>query len=89
MTAIPKPSKAKKTASARPQLTEYDYQEIGEKLNDAQEFESVVEITIFHQKKHKTFVGVISSANGQTGELSLRAGYVDVKINMNDIVSIK
>ncbi|MGN7409987.1 YolD-like family protein [Sporosarcina sp. SAFN-010] len=89
MVGIPKPAKAKKVASARPQLTEYDYQEIGEKLNDAQEFESVVEITIFHQKKHKSFVGVISSADGQTGVMSLRVNYEDIKINMNDIVSIK
>ncbi|MBD7909638.1 YolD-like family protein [Sporosarcina gallistercoris] len=89
MTAIPKPAKAKKAASARPQLTEYDYQEIGEKLKDAQEFESEVEITIFHRKQHERFVGVISSADGQTGVLSLRVGYEDVKINMNDIVGIE
>lgn len=89
MVGIPKPAKAKKAASARPQLTEYDYQEIGEKLNDAQEFESVVEITIFHQKKHKSFIGVINNADGQTGVLSLRVGYEDIKINMNDIVGIK
>ncbi len=88
MAAIPKPTKAKKAPSARPQLTEYDYQEIGEKLNDAQEFQNEVEITIFQQKKHKSYVGVISSADGQTGELSLRVGYENVKINMNDIVAI-
>lgn len=89
MTAIPKPTKAKKAPSARPQLTEYDYQEIGEKLHDAQEFQTEVEIIVFQQKKHKSFVGVICSADGQTGVLSLRVGYETVKLNMNDIVGIK
>lgn len=89
MVGIPKPMKAKKAASARPQLTEYDYQEIGEKLDDAMEFKTEVEIIIFRKKQHETFVGVISSADGQTGVMSLRVGYEDVKINMNDIVGIK
>ncbi|GKV70304.1 hypothetical protein NCCP2716_28020 [Sporosarcina sp. NCCP-2716] len=89
MTAIPKPAKAKKAASARPQLTEYDYQEIGEKLDEAIEFKSEIEITIFIRKRLERYIGVISSADGQTGKLSLRVGYEDVKINMNDIVGIK
>lgn len=89
MVGIPKPTKAKKAPSARPQLTEYDYQEIGEKLHDAQEFQTEVEITVFQQKKHKSFVGVISNADGQTGVLTLRMGYENMKINMNDIVGIK
>ncbi len=38
MTAIPQATKTKKVASARPQLTEDDYQEIGE-LNVAQEYQ--------------------------------------------------
>ncbi|WP_432355344.1 YolD-like family protein [Sporosarcina sp. A2] len=89
MVGIPKPARVKKGGSTRPQLTEYDYQEIGEKLNDAQEFENEVEITIFVRKKIERFVGVISSADGQTGVLSLRVGYEDIKINMNDIVGIR
>lgn len=89
MVGIPKPAKAKKAASARPQLTEYEYQEIGEKLNDAQEFENEVEITIFRRKQHEKYTGVITSADGQTGVMSLRVGYEDIKINMNDIVGIK
>ena len=88
MTAIPKPKKVNKSVVG-PQLTEYDYQEIGERISDAHEFKNEVEITTYHRKQYETARGVVISADGQTGTLTLRVGYEDIKISMNSIVSVK
>ena len=88
MTAIPKPKKVNKSVSG-PQLTEYDFQEIGEKISDALEFKNEVEITTYHRKQYESARGVVTSADGQKGTLNLRVNYEDIKINMNSIVSVK
>jgi hypothetical protein len=90
MKAIPKPKPKVTTKSVTGlKLTEYDNQEIGEKICDAFEFKNEVEITIYHRKQHENFVGVVMIADGQNGVLTLRVGYEDVKINMNNIVGVK
>ncbi|MEK3935903.1 YolD-like family protein [Sporosarcina sp. FSL W7-1349] len=88
MTAIPKPPKSKKTSVAAPQLTEYDYTEIGERINESLEFGAEVEIQIYHQKRYETFRGVVTSADAQSGYLKLRVGYDTLKININAIVGV-
>ncbi|MFJ7935994.1 YolD-like family protein [Sporosarcina sp. NPDC096371] len=88
MTAIPKPKKVNRSVPG-PQLTEYDYQEIGEKIEDALEFKNEVEISIFHRKRHESFRGVVVKADSQTGTLSLYANFETTKININSIVGIK
>lgn len=88
MTAIPKPKKTYKTSEA-PKLTEEDFEEIGEKINEALEFKNEVEITTYHQKQFASARGVVASANSQTGKLTLQAGYEEIKININSIVSVK
>lgn len=88
MTAIPKPKKTYKSSTS-PQLTEHDFQEIGEKIGEALEFGNEVEITIYYQKQYESARGIITSADGQIGKLTLRVGFEDIKINMNSIVSVK
>ncbi|WP_342512779.1 YolD-like family protein [Sporosarcina sp. FSL K6-1522] len=88
MTAIPKPKKINKSVSG-PQLTEYDYQEIGEKISDAHEFKNEVEITTYHRKQYETARGVVTNVDGQSGKLILRVGSENTTINMNSIVSVK
>lgn len=87
MTAIPKPKKVNRSV-ASPQLTEYDYQEIGEKIEDALEFQNEVEITIFHRKRHESFRGVVTKADSQTGKLSLYANFETTKIDINSIIKV-
>lgn len=89
MTAIPKPTKTKKSGVAGPQLTESDFIEIGEKIGEALEFKNEVEITTFHRKQFESARGIVTSADGQTGTLNLRSNYETIKINMNSIVSVK
>ncbi|WP_342505849.1 YolD-like family protein [Sporosarcina sp. FSL K6-2383] len=88
MTAVPKPKKVHKSSDA-PKLTEEDFEEIGEKINEALEFSNEVEITTYHQKQFDSAKGVVTNADGQTGKLTMRVGYEEIKININSIVSIK
>lgn len=88
MTAIPKPKKSTKS-SAAPKLTEEDFEEIGERINEALEFKNEVEITTYHLKQYESARGVITSADGQIGKLTLQVGYEEIKININSIVSVK
>lgn len=90
MTAIPKPKKTKKTGTVVPQLTEYDYHEIGEKIGESLEFGTEVEIVIFSHKRYKTFSGIVSGADSQRGILSLKTGNFETeKISINSIVDVK
>ena len=88
MTAVPKPKATNKSA-ASPKLTEQDFEEIGEKIGEALEFGNEVEITTYHLKQYETAQGVITSADGQTGKLTMRVGIEDITISINAIVSIK
>lgn len=88
MRAVPKPKKTYKSSEA-PKLTEEDFEEIGEKINEALEFGNEVEITTYHQKQFASARGVVTSADGQTGKLTMQAGYEEIKININSIVSVK
>ena len=88
MTAIPKPKKSTKSTTA-PKLTEEDFEEIGEKINEALEFKNEVEITTYHQKQFETARGVVTNADSQTGKLTMQVGYEERKININSIVSVK
>ena len=89
MNAVPKPPKAK-SSPQRPKMTEFDYEEIGEKIGEAMEFESEVEITIYFEKELETFSGVIRDADGQTGKLTLYTNsFTSIKINIMSIVNVK
>lgn len=88
MTAVPKPKKSTKSSDA-PKLTEEDFIEIGEKINEALEFKNEVEITTYHSKQYETARGVVTSADSQTGKLTMQVAYEEIKININSIVSIK
>ncbi|WP_203249216.1 YolD-like family protein [Sporosarcina beigongshangi] len=87
MTAIPKPKKTNNSV-AGPQLTEYDFIEIGEKIGEALEFGNEVEITTYHLKQYESARGIITSADGQKGKLTLQVGLEDVTISINAIVSV-
>lgn len=87
MTAIPKPKKTHKSG-AGPQLTEYDFIEIGEKIGEALEFGNDVEITTYHLKQYESARGIITGADGQKGKLTLRVGFEDITISINAIVSV-
>lgn len=88
MTAVPKPKKVNKSV-ASPQLTEFDYQEISEKISDAMEFKNEVEVTIYAHKRYESVNGIVIDVDGQQGKLTLQTGYESVKINMNNIVGVK
>lgn len=88
MTAIPKPKKSTKSTAA-PKLTEQDFEDIGEKIYEALEFENEVEITTYHQKQYESARGVVKSADGQNGKLTMQVGIEEIKININSIVSVK
>lgn len=88
MTAVPKPKKSTKSSDA-PKLTEEDFIEIGERINEALEFKNEVEITTYHQKQFETARGVVTNADSQTGKLTMQVGYEERKININSIVSVK
>ena len=88
MRAVPKPPKS--TSVVAPKLEEHDYIEIGEKIGEALEFGTEVEITIFFEKKHESFSGVITSADPQTNVLKVHMGGENtININIMSIVGIK
>lgn len=87
MTAIPKPPKSKVVAGSK--LTETDFLEIGERIGESKEFNVEVDITIYAQKRYETVTGIVTEVDGQHGRLSLQVGYDSIKINMNNIVSVK
>ncbi|MBO0588176.1 MULTISPECIES: YolD-like family protein [unclassified Sporosarcina] len=88
MTVIPKP-KASKVTVVGPKLTETNYLENGERIGESKEFGVEVEITMFAQKRYESFTGVVIEIEDQRGILSLQVGYDNIKINMNNIVSVK
>ncbi|MEK5038560.1 YolD-like family protein [Sporosarcina sp. FSL K6-3457] len=88
MTAVPKPKKANKNVVV-PQLTESDFIEIGEKIGEALEFGSEIEVTTYHRKQYESARGVVTDVDGQLGKLTLRVDFEDVKININAVVSVK
>ncbi|QNK87808.1 YolD-like family protein [Sporosarcina sp. resist] len=87
MAAIPKPPKSKVVAG--PKLTETDFLEIGERIGESKEFGVEVEVTIYAQKRYESVTGIVTEVDGQQGKLSLQVGYDNIKINMNNIVSVK
>ena len=87
MTAIPKPKASK--AAAGPKLTETNYLEIGERIGESKEFAVDVEIMIYAQKRYESVIGVVKEVDGEQGKLTMQVGYDNVKINMNNIVSVK
>lgn len=91
MTTIPKAikSKSKVVEVAGPKLTEEDFLEINEEIGEAMEFNSEVEITVFHQKRLEKIVGAITSADSQTGFLKLQVGQDSVRIIINNIVGVE
>lgn len=89
MIGVPKPPKSKSSGVVAPKLTEEDFIEISEKIAESMEYKSQVEISVFFRKRMETVVGVITSADSQTGILSLYTNRESVKININNIVRIK
>ncbi|AMQ06556.1 YolD-like family protein [Sporosarcina psychrophila] len=85
MTAIPKPPKSKVVAG--PKLTETDFLEIGERIGESKEFN--IEVTIYAQKRYESVTGIVTEVDGQQGKLSFQMGFENVRINMNNIVSVK
>jgi hypothetical protein len=53
------------------------------------EFGVEVEVMIFAQKRYESVTGVVKGVEDQRGVLSLQAGYENIKIKMNNIVSVK
>ena len=89
MRAVPKPPKAEWEVED-PDLTEFDYIEIGERIGEALEQGTEVEITIFFEKKYESFTGVIRSADANASVLSLDMGSKgSVNINIMSIVGVK
>lgn len=88
LTAIPKP-KSKSTAVAGPKLSETDFLEIGERIGESKEFNVEVDVTVYAQKRYEAVTGVVKEVDGQQGKLTMQVGYDNVKINMNNIVSVK
>ena len=86
LTAIPKPPKSKVVVG--PKLTETDFLEIGERIGESKEFGVEVEITIYAQKRYESVIGIVKEVDGQQGKLSLQVGHENIKINMNNIVSV-
>lgn len=89
MSEIPKPKTSRSGAIQGPKLTETDYLEIGEKTGESIESGVEAEVTIFAHKRYESFRGVINNVEGQQGVLSMYVGYESIKINMNNIVSVK
>lgn len=87
MTSIPKPPKSKVVAG--PKLTETDFLEIGERIGESKEFNIEVEVTIYAQKRYESVTGIVTEVDGQQGKLSFQMGFENVRINMNNIVSVK
>ncbi|KAA0941634.1 YolD-like family protein [Sporosarcina sp. ANT_H38] len=87
MTAIPKPPKSKVVAG--PKLTETDFLEIGERIGESKEFNVEVVVTIYAQKRYESVTGIVTEIDGQQGKLTMQVGYESIKINMNNIVSVK
>lgn len=89
MRAVPKPPKTECEVQD-PELTEFDYIEIGERIGEALEQGSEVEITIFFEKKYESFSGVITSADANASVLSLDMGSKgSVNINIMSIVGVQ
>ena len=88
MRAVPKPKVTKNTI-ATPKLTEEEFMQIGEVIGEALEFENVVTITVFFQKRYESVTGKITSADAQTGILKLQVGLDNVRININNIVKVE
>ena len=89
MRAVPKPPKSE-DGPQRPNLTEFEYEEIGEKIGEALEFGTEVNITLFYDQKFESISGVIKSADAQIGQLTLYTDAVNsVKINMISIVDVE
>ncbi len=88
MRAVPKPKVTKNTI-ATPKLTEEEFMQIGEAIGEALEFENVVTITVFFQKRYESVTGKITSADAQTGILKLQVGLDNVRININNIVKVE
>lgn len=89
MRAVPKPPKSENKAQ-RPKLTEYEFEEIGEKIGEALEFGTEVTITMFYDQKFESISGVIKSADAQIGKLILSTDEVNsVTINIMSIVGIE
>lgn len=86
---VQKPPTSKKSGPAAPKLQEYEYIEIGERIREAIDFNSEVEVTIYHNKQHEKFVGVITSADSQTGKLKMRVNYNEVTIRIDSIIGVK
>ena len=89
MRAVPKPPKSN-DGMERPILTEFDYEEIGEKIAEALEFQTEVTITIYFDKKLESVTGIITSADSQISQLTLESNPLNsVKINIMSIVRIE
>lgn len=89
MRAVPKPPKTECDVKD-PELTEFDYIEIGEKIGEALELKNEVEITIFFEKKYESFSGIIKSADANASVLSLDMGSAgSVNINIMSIVGVQ
>ena len=89
MRAVPKPPKTECEVQD-PALTEFDYMEIGERIGEALEQGTEVDITIFYEKKYEIFTGIIKSADANTSVLSLDMGSKgSVKINIMSIVGVQ
>lgn len=89
MRAVPKPPKSD-NGPQRPNLTEFEYEEIGEKIGEALEFRTEVTVTLFYDQKFESISGVIQSADAQIGKLTLDIDEVNsVTINIMSIVGIE
>lgn len=89
MQAVPKPEKSS-NPQERPVLTEFDYEEISEKIGESLEFETEVLITLYYNERFESVSGVIKHADAQTGRLVLSTSETnDVRINMKSIVGIE
>lgn len=89
MRPVPKPPKATWEVED-PDLTEFDYIEIGERIGEALEQGSEVEITIFFEKKYETFTGIIRSADANASVLSLdMESKGKININIMSIVKVE
>lgn len=63
--------------------------QISEKIGEAMEYNSEVEITVFYQKRYEKVSGKITSADAQTGLLKLQVGLDSLRININNIIKVE
>ncbi|WP_313640327.1 YolD-like family protein [Paenibacillus sp.] len=86
MTAIPKPSKSKKTDDIRPRLDEFTQEEIAEKLREAHESRKPV---LLFAWKHEPIKGEVIDLDGQTQRIHIQRGYDHtIKIPFKDILKV-